>query len=512
MTARRSVSRSKAAMLVATALVGATLVFSSPSSAGAITRTYPGAAPCNTTLQACINGSASGDIVEIATNTPIDENLTINKALTLKAAAGFDPVIGGSATERLTFLTDGGSSSIGVAIRVQGIQFLNARIAIFFVAGVGHNAVIEDTVVRTVSGTNGIDVFLDVASFVRLRDNVIQSNGSPIEANLQPAVGNEAVVFIESNRLSSPDPRDASSGIELDFRGDSSSHARIYSNLIHRTAGCNCGGAVGIDITTLEAVHAHVDVVGNTIDKIEPNTAGISIVKFPGGSTIAADVFNNVITRIKGPPIEFPARRDAIRIRNGFNDFFDNSRPPVFGGYRKGPSTLSLNPRYRDPGARDYMLRKSSPLIDRGLTCNPGAFSRQDEAMRSRLAGGDVDIGAYEFGAPPISGGSVFVGDGGADNYTGTEDSDIVCGQGGPDTIDGGDGRDVVYGGKGGDTVEGGLDGDRLFGGPGPDDLFGNEGDDILRMRDGREGNDSGDGGPNDDRCIADRDDTKTSC
>ncbi len=34
------------------------------------TLTYPGAAPCNTTLQACITGAASGDVVEIATNTP----------------------------------------------------------------------------------------------------------------------------------------------------------------------------------------------------------------------------------------------------------------------------------------------------------------------------------------------------------------------------------------------------------------------------------------------------------
>ena len=31
-----------------------------------VTRTYPGAAPCNTSLQACIDGSADGDVINIA--------------------------------------------------------------------------------------------------------------------------------------------------------------------------------------------------------------------------------------------------------------------------------------------------------------------------------------------------------------------------------------------------------------------------------------------------------------
>lgn len=54
--------------------------------AAQVTRTWPGAAPCNTTLQACINGSAAGDIVLIATNAEIDENISLNKSLHLRAA------------------------------------------------------------------------------------------------------------------------------------------------------------------------------------------------------------------------------------------------------------------------------------------------------------------------------------------------------------------------------------------------------------------------------------------
>ena len=42
-----------------------------PQAASAGVLTYPGIAPCDTTLQACITGASSGDIIEIATNDRI---------------------------------------------------------------------------------------------------------------------------------------------------------------------------------------------------------------------------------------------------------------------------------------------------------------------------------------------------------------------------------------------------------------------------------------------------------
>jgi hypothetical protein len=44
-------------------------------------------------LQDCINGASAGDIVRVATNTPIAQHLTIDKSLTLRAATGFTPVM-----------------------------------------------------------------------------------------------------------------------------------------------------------------------------------------------------------------------------------------------------------------------------------------------------------------------------------------------------------------------------------------------------------------------------------
>ena len=44
-----------------------------------VPRSYPGAAPCNTTLQACINGSADGDVINIQAGLYIT-GVTLNKA------------------------------------------------------------------------------------------------------------------------------------------------------------------------------------------------------------------------------------------------------------------------------------------------------------------------------------------------------------------------------------------------------------------------------------------------
>jgi hypothetical protein len=55
-----------------------------PRQAALVERIYPGAAPCDTTLQACITGSANGDVIRIAAPaTIITDTLTISKPIQL---------------------------------------------------------------------------------------------------------------------------------------------------------------------------------------------------------------------------------------------------------------------------------------------------------------------------------------------------------------------------------------------------------------------------------------------
>lgn len=60
----------------------------------ALAANWPGGpAPCNTTLQACINGTAAGGFILVSTNAVIDESLNINKPFSLLAAPGYRPVL-----------------------------------------------------------------------------------------------------------------------------------------------------------------------------------------------------------------------------------------------------------------------------------------------------------------------------------------------------------------------------------------------------------------------------------
>jgi len=76
-------------------LLAATLFLALPALAGAATLTWPGAAPCNASLQACIDSAAPGDVVQIATDATITSQVNLQKPLGLRAAPGRKPVIAG---------------------------------------------------------------------------------------------------------------------------------------------------------------------------------------------------------------------------------------------------------------------------------------------------------------------------------------------------------------------------------------------------------------------------------
>jgi hypothetical protein len=118
----RPIARPAAAPLALAALLAA-------APAGAATRTWPGAAPCATTLQACIAGADAGDVVEVASNGPINESLEIfGKSLTLRAAAGFSPVLqAGQSTD----VIDAFGANTQVAIVIEGMTVRDGTITAY---------------------------------------------------------------------------------------------------------------------------------------------------------------------------------------------------------------------------------------------------------------------------------------------------------------------------------------------------------------------------------------------
>ena len=63
----------------------------------------------------------------------------------------------------------------------------------------------------------------------------------------------------------------------------------------------------------------------------------------------------------------------------------------------------------------------------------------------------------------------IFIGQGGADTFTGGDQADVIMAAGGDDTLNGGAGYDLLYGGAGNDTLNGGTGSDFLYGSAGND-------------------------------------------
>jgi hypothetical protein len=75
----------------------------------------------------------------------------------------------------------------------------------------------------------------------------------------------------------------------------------------------------------------------------------------------------------------------------------------------------------------------------------------------------------------------MFVGNAGADQFTGGDKADLLLGADGADVLNGGQGADLLLGGQGGDQLRGGAGADELIGGEGGDTLEGGEGSDQLK-------------------------------
>src|SRR5262245_9038585 len=168
------------------ALVATLVLGSLPASAGVLR--YPGPAPCDATLQGCIDGAASGDRIEIAAPTAIDEDLVVTKSITLAPVRGFSPLLGnGPITRVLTIVsgtyTDTGADAPTLAVTVNGLTFNNVQIAVALLAGRDHQLEISDcrlTHAVTSSEAVGIDLDVRVPAQVLLRRNTVITTGKPI--------------------------------------------------------------------------------------------------------------------------------------------------------------------------------------------------------------------------------------------------------------------------------------------------------------------------------------------
>ena len=504
-------------------LLHALLVIGLAPPAEAAVRTYPGPDGCNNTLQQCINRVPDNSTIRIDTNQTIEENIQIDKSLTLKAAAGRSPVLDGRADWGID-VNDGGRVQSDIVI--EGIT-IRSNMRVHFDEGFGHTFTLRDSrVIHSVKSDTTIGILLDydVHAIATLRNNVVRSNGRAISFRSKLAVDNApAFVVAVGNYITSPNPLESRSGIEILPQGAEHLRAYVHSNVIHDVAGCACtGNRGGLVVRSANAKSTFVGVVNNTIDLVRGG-AGV-VVTNEAPTTFHGHYFNNIVTRVDGPGFDAGGPTSHSQHSADDNDTFENAAPDNFGGWGSGPGMVQVRPQFVNRDQNNFRLKPTSPLLDKGRVCSAAGLFEWDasgNARFTRYSGGSVDMGAYEFSSTDPLSGRVFNGTDGEDDLTGTPNDDLMCGyadqdniagRGGDDYIDAGTGNDEVHGGGNSDVIYGGPFEDTLTGGEGADYLYGGPADDLLRADDGVGSNDYASGGDAFDTCFIDEGDSMVEC
>lgn len=381
--------------------------------------TWPSAG-CAGTLQACIDAAAVGEVVEIATDGPIDETPQIDdKSLTLRAAPGFTPVF---LSPNSVFAFGGAAAA---TIVVEGLTIANGRFL-----GVQGGAGAFDVTFRN-------NVILDTYSY-----------GSAVEiysGNTQPPYG--PVFFDVSDNQITVDGFSAGDQVGAISVGsfESDGSGRISGNVIVQTGESTQNAVIG----AYNGIHAlTVDILANDIGGQGFNN-GISLFQFAPGGAFTARVIDNLVRggqiNVAGQPggiglnvsqgdgtftvvnntiangedgILVGGRSDlgatisgvlannivagntnvGISVETGFEATFTNDHNLVFGNgsedFIAGPGTLFADPRF--VGANDFHLQLSSPARNAGNSAQvPGDITGDLDGL-ARIQGTAVDIGAYE--------------------------------------------------------------------------------------------------------------------
>lgn len=389
----------------------------------AATFDYPGGAPCNTTLQACVDGVPAGSVVQIVTNTPIAESLTVTQSLTLTAGAGFTPVLNGfeffegqdtPTSYTISHLTVNGtistrqigagafdahildntitnSSSFGVAVELDSSQAppndqttFEVRGNTVAVTGGGLSdqchGILEGGLPASGGGTTTI-----AGNHVTVTGC---AQGSGIEIDVGP--GETLSADIIGNFVVATNTGDGI--LARNFAGPDSPTSlttRIIDNVVTGQDG-NAGFPVAIGVSSDGSQHISAEVINNTAAY---NRLGIGVSGRPDlGATVTGVVANNIAAHGQtafsstiGIGID-----DGFAITNDHNLVFD------VGGnnFTPGPGTIFADPLL--VSTTDFHLQQGSPAVNAGNNAAVPGDITGDLDGNPRIQNLVVDMGAYE--------------------------------------------------------------------------------------------------------------------
>ena len=363
--------------------------------------------PCNGTLQACIDAASPEDGVDIATNGPIDEEISFAKSLDLRAAPGFQPVF----APGRSILARSALTGADQAIRVQGLTLAGGQIEVS-----NHNnagsliaKVLDNTILtsaynppiqlgaqsggpllfeiagNTLTPKAGITRGINISVYSGFASGEVSGNVVTMVPDLSATAidlyvqSGSLVVDVVGNRISGSTYEN---GIRLREYLTGTLNARVLGNLVKNAvagAGITISGYDGpIDLT----------IVNNTID------ASAYGIAFDGFSPeYAGVVANNALTNsgVIAVRDDVPSGVAVLSLRN--NLYYGNGAD-LDTGLTADPASVFANPLYAGPA--DFHPLPGSPAIGAGdPAAVPPEFS-EDLDGNPRKTGASVDIGAYQ--------------------------------------------------------------------------------------------------------------------
>lgn len=384
--------------------------------------TFPG---CGATLQACVDAAASGDTVELATDSWINEAVTVTKSLTVQAAAGRRPgvrslVAVASVTDmRVEFaglhgntwlagiLAPGGASLDFTATRNQLETGSNTAIEVRHSTQPGTYGALtahitDNDIIHRRSGSSCISPMQVLAYSAGPISTTIARNRiaavNLVECALIELYVTTGPFHVLAQHNTLRGTGGFNNGISLRSQGGAVT-AAVLNNVISGQRNF-AGGPAAITLYA-EADNAHIDaqVLHNTI---VGNEVGLNAgARTDLGARLTGRLANNIFAHHTRHAFWLDSD-EVPDFLDSYNLVFDAPPLPPTGGPRPyGPGTRTGNPQFGDPEPGDFSLRPGSDAIDYGSDTLADARVTQDLLGLPRRVR-TVDMGAYEFQGTPL--------------------------------------------------------------------------------------------------------------